>query len=84
VPFIKLTVPVGVPVPDAGATATLNVTLEPAATVVADAVSVVVDAVRAGAVTVMVMALEALAANVELPAYAAVIEWVPTPRLDVV
>ena len=75
-PFIKLTVPVGVPVPDAGATTTLNVTLAPGVTAVAEAVSVVVDAVRAGPVTVTVVALEALGANVELPAYEAVIEWV--------
>jgi hypothetical protein len=75
---------VGVPLPDAGATATLNVTLVPAFTVVADAVSAVVDAVSAGAATVTAVALEALAANVELPAYEAVIEWLPTPRLEVV
>jgi hypothetical protein len=66
---------VGVPVLDAGVTTTLNVTLVPAVTAVADAVSAVVDAVRAGAVTVTEVAPEMLAANAELPAYDAVIEW---------
>jgi hypothetical protein len=56
-----------VPVPDAGVTVALKVTLAPALTVVADAVSFVVVAVRTEAVTVTVVALEVLDANVELP-----------------
>ena len=66
-PSIKVTVPVGVPVPDAGVTVALKVTLAPVLTVVADAVSFVVVAVNTGAVTATVMAEEVLPANVVLP-----------------
>ena len=52
VPSIKVTLPVGVPVPEAGVTLALNVTLAPAFTVLVDAVSDVVVAVSTGAVAV--------------------------------
>lgn len=76
VPSIKVTLPVGVPVPEAGVTLALKVTLVPAFAVLADAVSDVVVAVSTGAVAVTATdtAVEVLLANVELPAYAAVIE----------
>jgi hypothetical protein len=65
-------------------TVAVKVTLCPVVMLVLEVESVVVVAVRAGAVTVTAVALEALAAKVELPAYEAVIEWLPTPRLEVV
>ena len=55
-------------------TVAVKVTLCPVVMLVAEAVSVVLVGVAAGAVTVTTVALEALAANVELPAYAAAIE----------
>ena len=53
-PSLKVTVPVGVGVPDAGVTVAVKVTLVPVATDVAEAVSAVVVGVIAGAVPVPV------------------------------
>jgi hypothetical protein len=75
-----VTVPVGVPVPEDGVTVALKLTSVPALTVVAEAVSAVVVAVSVGAETVMMVAADVLAAKVELPPYAAVMEWLPAFR----
>ncbi len=67
-PSIKLTEPVGVPLPEVGATVALSITLAPALTVEAEAVSVVLVEVRVTAVTVTESAgVEVLAAYVALP-----------------
>jgi hypothetical protein len=68
VPFMKVTLPVGVPLPLAGVTVSLSVTSVPTTTVVADALSTLVVAVRLPCVTVMVTAADVLPANVEVAA----------------
>ena len=79
VPFMNVTVPVGVPVPPfAGVTVSVNVTLAPLVIVIGAAVSTLVVAGSVCVVTVTAKAGEVLAANVVFPVYAAVMEWTPT------
>ena len=77
VPSRKVTVPVGVPVPEVGATAAFNARAAPALIVVAEAVRVVVVAVSGVELTMTVTAVEALARKLGLPPYEATIECVP-------
>jgi hypothetical protein len=84
VPFRKVTVPVGTVVFPAGpATDAVKVTLVPKVIEVADAASLVVEAVGVivAATTVTVTAGEEEVAKLESPAYEAVMECVPTAKV---
>ena len=64
-PSVNVTLPVGVPLPDAGATVSVSVTLVPAVIFVGDALSVLMVAVNAACVTVIVTAADVLPPNVD-------------------
>jgi len=81
-PFLNVTVPVGVPL--AALTVAVKVTDWPEVIVAAEAASVVVVAVvPVACLTVSVNAALVLVAKVVVPAYVAVIESLPTGRLEV-
>lgn len=77
-PSVKVTVPVGIAVPEAGVTVALKVILVPVCADVAEAVNAVVVAVRTGAaVTVTVTAVDVLPLKLASPPYTAVMECAP-------
>ena len=78
------TVPVGVPVPEVGATLTLRISVWPFARCVADGTAEVVVAVFAGAVTTTVSAVDVDAAKCVSPEYAAVMLCEPFASEEVV
>lgn len=83
VPSRKVTVPVGVPeVPDL--IVAVNVTGAPLDVEAAELTNAVVVALAAAGVMVSITAAEVLPAKFVLPLYLAVIECVPTVRVDVV
>lgn len=82
-PLRKLTVPVGMAVPEAGTTVSVRVTLDPEFTVVEEAVRVLVVPIIVGVVTVTLTAAEVLPEYVVLAGYDAVMECTPTLRVVV-
>ena len=80
-PSVKVTVPVGAAVPEAGVTVAVKVRLVPLTAVVAEAARVVVVAMLAtGGPTVTVMVEETLPRKVVDPAKPAVMLWDPMAR----
>lgn len=73
-----VTLPVGVPLPDCGATPMLSVSVWPVVSCVAEASSVVVLAANDDALTLMESAVEVDTAKFESPAYVAVMECEPS------
>src|SRR5436189_134779 len=86
-PSLKVTVPEGVPAPGALAvTVAVNVTDWPdtAGFVADDSAVVVATTVGGAAFTVWLSAAEVLPVKLASPPYTAVIEWLPTVKLEVV
>jgi hypothetical protein len=82
-PSLNVTVPVGMPVPDAGETFAVNVTLDPTATVTEEAVTVVEVAMTA-VLTTRFTAPDAEEALLLSPLYTAVTAYVAAASEDVV
>lgn len=80
-PFKKVTVPVGVPVPDEGTAVAVNVTFCPRTDGFGEDVSDVVVAIRL--LTVCVKTEEVLALSLGSPLYAAVMECAPAASAEV-
>jgi hypothetical protein len=81
VPSVKVTVPDGTVVPEAGVTVAVNVILVPETAVVADAVrAVLVPSGVAIAATVIVTAADVLPLKLESPRYTAVTVCEPTGK----
>jgi hypothetical protein len=82
-PSLNVTVPVGVPLPDCGATVAVNVTSCPLVNCVFDALREVLVLIFAGAETTTVTTVEVDAAKFASPEYAAVMLCDPTVSDDV-
>jgi hypothetical protein len=82
-PSKKVTVPVGVPVPDNGETVAVKITGCPNVEGLSELTTVVVVA-RPGVFTNWLIAAEVLFAKLPSPPNTAVIEWFPTPSRNVV